>query len=66
MYMFVCLYIYIMEYYPTIKRMKSCICDNMGEPRIYYISEIRQRQILYDFTYKWNIKNKTSEQTQQK
>ena len=34
-----------MEYYPTIKRMKSCICDNMDGPQIYYISEIRQRLI---------------------
>ena len=26
----------------------------------------RERQILYDFTYMWNLKNKTNEQTKQK
>lgn len=26
------------------------------------LSEIRERQILYDFTYRWNLKNKTNEQ----
>jgi len=25
------------------------------------LSEIRQRQILYDFTYMWNLKYKTNE-----
>ena len=27
------------------------------------LSEIRQRQILYDFAYMWNLYNKTNEQT---
>ena len=44
-YVYAC--IYVMEYYPTIKRMKSCICDNMDGPRIYYISEIRQRHTVW-------------------
>ena len=25
----------------------------------------REKQILYDFTYMWNLKNKTNEQTKQ-
>ena len=27
---------------------------------------VRERQIPYDFTYVWNLKNKTKEQTKQK
>ena len=41
--------------------MKSCICDNMEGPRGYYDKlnkSDRERQILYDFTSMWNIKNK--------
>ena len=29
------------------------------------LSEISQRETLHDFTYMWNLKNKTNEQTQQ-
>ena len=41
------------------------ICDNMDGPRGYYAKwneSDRERQILYDFTYMWKLKNKTNEQ----
>lgn len=42
------------------------IYNNMGGPRGYYAKwneSDRERQIPYDFTYMWNLKNKTNEQT---
>lgn len=30
------------------------------------ISKKKERQIMYDFTYIWNLKNRTNEQTKQK
>ena len=36
----------------------------MGGPREYYIQwskSDRERQILYDITYMWNLKNNTNE-----
>ena len=50
------------------KRMKSCTCNNMDKSRGYYAKcnkSDRERQILYDFIYMWNL-NKTNEQTNQK
>ena len=58
-------YIYTMEYYSAIKRMKSCICENMDGPRGYYANwnkSDKETEIPYDFTYMSNLKNKTSEQ----
>ena len=54
--------------YVWILAIKPCICDNMDEPRGYYAKwneSHRERQILYDFTYMWNLKKnqKTNEQT---
>ena len=40
--------------------------NSMDEPRGYNLSEIRERQIPYDFTYMWNLKNKINTQTKQK
>ena len=40
----------------------------MDGPRGYHAKwnkSDRERQILYDFTYMWNFKNKTNEQTLQ-
>ena len=39
----------------------------MNGPRGYWLSKINptQRQIPYDFTYMWNLKNTTNEQTKQ-
>ena len=42
--------------------MKSfAICDNMDAPKRYYSKwnkSDRETQILYDFSYKWNLKRK--------
>ena len=41
------------------------ICDSKDGPRGYYAQcnkLARERQILYDFTYMWNLKNKINEQ----
>ena len=45
------------------------ICSNMDGPRGYYAKWNkwgRERQIPYDFTYVWNLKHKTNEQTKLK
>ena len=33
----------------------------MGNLEISMLSEVNQRQILYDITYMWNLKNDTNE-----
>jgi len=46
------------------KRMNS-ICNNMDGSREYNAQQnkpVRERQILYDFTHMWNLRNKTNEQ----
>ena len=51
----------IMKYYSTIKR-KCCHCNNLNCPWEHYAKwkkSDRERQIPYDFTYMWNLKNKT-------
>ena len=59
-----------MEYFSAIKKTKTktwnlAICDNMDRPGRYYAkwnkSDI-ERQISYDFTHTWNIKNKQKNQ----
>ena len=54
-----------MEYYSAIRpEWNIAICDNMDGPRGYYATwnkSDRERQIPYDFTYMWNLKNKTNE-----
>ena len=48
------------------KEWNLTLCDNMDGPRKYYAKwnkSDRERQIPYDFTYMWNLKNKTNEQT---
>ena len=47
------------------KERNLAICDNMNGPRGYYAKWNKsdwERQILYDFTYTWNLKNKINEQ----
>ena len=39
------------------------ICDNMDGPRGYYANKKRKTEKDNDFTYEWNLKNKTNEQT---
>ena len=50
-----------MEYYSAIRRMKYAICsNNMDGPRDYHTKRSkseRERQISYDITYMWNLKN---------
>ena len=55
-----------MEYYSAV--ILSSKKDNIipfeetwMELEIIMLSEIRQRQILYDVTYMWNLKNDTKE-----
>ena len=41
------------------------ICINIDGPKEYYakwIKSDRERQMLYDFTYMWNLKTTTNEQ----
>ena len=53
-------YIYTMEYYLAIKNeCNIAICSNMVGPRDYHTEwskPDRERQILYDITYVWNLK----------
>ena len=44
----------------AIKWMKSCLCNNMDRPRGYYAKWNSQRQILYNFTYMWNLNKGTN------
>ena len=49
--------------------MKSHHCDTTDRPRRYYAQwnkGDRERQIPYEFTYKWNLKNKINNQTKHK
>ena len=46
--------------------MKPCHLDNMDRPRGSEENRPdRGRQIPYNFTYMWNLKNKTNEQAKQ-
>ena len=53
-------YMYTMEYYSAIKKWNIAICSNMDGPRDYHTKwskPDRERQISYDITYMWNLKN---------
>ena len=57
-------YTYTMEYYSAIKRMKFCHFRNMDGLGGHYTKwnkSGRERQILYDITYMWNLKYDTNE-----
>ena len=60
-------YIYTMEYYSTIKKewnIDNTICSNMDGPRDDYTkwcASDRERQVLYDSTCIWNLKNDTNQ-----
>ena len=44
----------------------NAICSNMNGPRGYYAKwnkSDKERKVLYGFTYMWDLKNKTNEQT---
>ena len=56
--------IYTMEYYSAIKKNKNfAICNSMdgfeGHCAVWNKSD-KERQILYDITYMWNLKNTTN------
>ena len=46
-----------MEYYSAIKK------NEILPFATTIFSEVRQRQMPYDFTYMWNLKNKTIKET---
>ena len=54
-----------MDYYSAIKKeWNNAICSNMDGPREYYAylnKSDGERQILYDITYMWNLKNNPNE-----
>ena len=57
-------YIYTMEYYLAIQKEGNVtFCDSMDGPREYYVKwnkPVKERQISCDFTYMWNLMNKTN------
>lgn len=58
------IYIYIMEYYLNIKKEWNLdICSNMDGTRRCHPS--RERQILHDVIYMWNLKDNTNKCIQQ-
>ena len=59
-------YALTMEYYCHKKEWSLAIFDNIDGPKGYYAQQSksdRERQMLYDFTYMYSLKNKTSAQT---
>ena len=51
-----------MEYYSAIKKNEILLfATTWMELEGILLSEISQRKILYNITYMWNLKNKTSE-----
>ena len=60
---FVCVrtYTHTMEYYLAIKSEILPFAATWMDLENIVLSEVRQRQILYNITYIWNLKNNTSE-----
>ena len=55
-------YIETMEYYSAlIKNEIMPFATTWMDPEIFMLSEVTQRQIAYDITYMWNLKNGTRE-----
>ena len=57
-------HVYTMEYYSAIKKERNfAICRDMDGFGGHYAKgnkSDRERQILYDITYMWNLKNTTN------
>ena len=59
-------YIYTMEYYWAKKKKKEGnitfwnSMDGPGECYVKWDKPVRERQVWYDFTYMWNLMNKTN------
>ena len=64
---YMCVYVHAMEYYSAIKKNEILTYADIGSMnrlREYYAQwnkSDREQQMLYDFTYMWNIKNETTE-----
>ena len=43
------------------KELNSATYSNMGGPEDYYTKSDRERQISYDTTYMWNLKDDRNE-----
>ena len=55
-------YIYKMEYYSATKRNEiGSFVEMWMDLESVILNDVSQRQILYDITYMWNLKNNTSE-----
>ena len=55
--------IYTMKYYSAIKKNENfviCNKDGLGGCYAKWNKSDRERQILYDITYMWNLKNTTN------
>jgi len=51
------------------KEWNLAICNNMDGTREYHAKwnkSVRERQMPYDLTYMWNLRNKTNEQRKKK
>ena len=63
--MYVCMYIYIYIYSGILlihkKEWNNAIYATWMDLKIIILSGVRERQILYNITYKWNLKNNTNE-----
>ena len=54
-------YIYTVEYYSALKKNEIMpFAVTWMDLEILILSEVRQRQILYDITYMWNLKHDTN------
>ena len=55
-------YMYTMEYYSAIKKNEIMpFATTWMDLETVILSEVSQREILYDITYMWNFKNDTNE-----
>ena len=55
-------YIYTMDYYAAIKKNEMMpFAATWMDLEIIILSEVNQRQISYDITYMWNLKDYSNE-----
>ena len=55
---------YTTEYYSAVKKNEILSSATTNGARRYYAKQnksVRERQISYDFTHMWNLRNKTDE-----
>ena len=69
---YMCVYVHAMEYYSAIKKNEIltytdiCSMDGLREYYAQWNKSDRERQMLYDIPYMWNIKNETTESIHKK